>query len=357
MRAVVFDRFGPPDVLQLVERPDPQPGPGDVVVRVEAASVARLDVFARAGRLPGIALPRVPGGEHAGVVEAVGVDVHDLAVGARVVVFPVLTCGDCRWCRGGRAESCPTRVVLGVHADGSYAELTAVPRTHVREIPDELSAADAAAAAMSGTLAHHQLAEAGAQPNDWVLVQAAGGGLGAVSALLGVHLGMRVIATSRTPQKRARLERLGVVAALDATDHPGFVDAVMELTGGAGVTAALDSVGDPRTFERTLAVLGRTGAVVLAGAGLRDPAADRDDGAGDGALAHSPRLDLARLYVLSQRISALSTSHVERFHAFWPLVEAGFRAPLDRSFPLAEAAAAHERLERNENFGRVTLAP
>ncbi len=352
MRAVAFDRFGGPEVLHVVERPDPRPGPRDVLVRVEAVSVARLDILTRTGRVPGVVLPRVLGGEHAGVVEAVGSDVRDLAVGTRVVVFPVRTCGDCRWCRGDRADACPARVVLGVQTDGAYAELTAVPRSHVREMPDDLTAVDAAAAAMSGTLAHHQLAEAGAEPGDWVLVQAAGGGLGAVSALLAVRLGLRVIATSRTVDKRVALERHGVDAALDARD-PGFAEAVMTLTGGAGVTAALDSVGDPTTFERTLAVLGRTGTVVVAGAGLRDPASETEAG----TAAHSPRLDLMRLYVQGQRISALSTSGVERFRAFWPLVEAGFRAPVDRSYPLAEAAAAHRRLERSENFGRVTLTP
>jgi len=352
MRAVAFETFGGPEVLHVAELPEPDPGPGEVVVRVEAVSVARLDLLTRAGKLPGIALPRVPGGEHAGVVHAVGAGVEDLAVGARVVVFPVLTCDTCAWCRRGRRESCPNREVLGVHRDGSYAEYARVPRPYVREIPVGLGAVDAAAAAMSGTLAWHQFREAGVRPGDWLLVQAAGGGLGAVTAALGVHAGARVIATSRSPEKRATLERLGVTSALDATGV-GFVDAVMELTDGAGVAVAIDNIGSAAIFERTLRVLGRTGIVVLSGAAQSDPGTD----GGDGALGRSPHVDLRALYVLGQRIVGLSTSHLGMFNDFWSVVEAGFRAPLDRSFPLAEAVAAHERVERNASFGRVTLIP
>lgn len=344
MKAVVFNEYGGPEVLHETELPEPEPGPDDVLVRVGAVSVGRtLDIAARAGRLPfaKLKLPHVPGAEHAGEVVAAGDRAASrIAVGTRVAVFPVFTCGACAHCAGGRHHACPSLEIMGVHRQGAYAEYTAVPAENVRPVGDELSDVEAAALALSGPVAWHQFEEAGVREGTWLLVQAAGSALGSLTVALGLHRGARVIATSRRVEKRGALEELGVEAALDWADA-GFADRVRELTGGAGVEVAIDNIGDEEMFGATLDVLGRAGTVVSSGA----------------FVGGSPQVNLRSLYTLSQRVVGLRTANQASVDGLWAEVERGLRPVVDRGFPLTRAAEAHAHVERDENLGRVALVP
>jgi hypothetical protein len=134
MRAVVFRRFGGPEVLEVGELPVPPVGEQEVMIRVAAVSVGRLvDLTARAGTHPyaRFVLPHALGAEHAGTVVAVGDGVCHLGAGDRVAVFPVFTCGSCRACRDGATEACPQLQIMGVHRPGAYAEYTVVPAANV----------------------------------------------------------------------------------------------------------------------------------------------------------------------------------------------------------------------------------
>lgn len=344
MKAIVFDEYGGPEVLHEAEVPDPEPGPEDVVVRVAAVSVGRtLDIAARAGKLPfaNLALPHVPGAEHAGEVVAAGDRAaSELAVGTRVAVFPVFTCGDCPHCASGHQHVCPRLEIMGIHRQGAYAEYTVVPTGNVRPIGDELTDVEAAALALSGPVAWHQFEEVGVREGTWLLVQAAGSALGALTVALALHRGARVIASSRRAVKRAALEELGVEAALDWTD-PSFADSVRELTGGAGVEVVVDNIGDERMFGAGLEVLSRGGTVVTSGA----------------FVGGAPQIDLRTLYTLSHRVVGLRTANRASVDGLWAEVERGLRPIVDRSFPLIRAAEAHAHVERDENLGRVALVP
>lgn len=341
MYAVTFAEFGPPDVLDRTEQPVPPLGPSDVLVRVAAVSVGRLlDLTLRAGRHPSVRppLPHVLGADHAGTVAAVGPDVHDVAVGDHVAVFPAVPCGDCALCHDGRPEACPRQEIVGVHRRGAYAQYTAVPVTSLHVVPDDLDPATAAGLALSGPVAANQLAQAGLRRGQWVLVQGASSALGSLTAALAAHRGARVIGTSRSAEKRGWLLGLGLDAALDPLDD-GFAAAVSDLTGGAGVDLLVDDLGEPEIWSRGMDVLAVGGAVVTSGAFLGGQVA----------------LDLRRLYIRNQRVLGVRTGNPASAAALWADVADGFRPVVDRAFPVARAADAHRFLEADGNMGRVVL--
>ena len=341
MHAVVFTRFGGPEVLEVTEVPVPAVGAGEVLVRVAAVSVGRLlDLTARAGTHPyaRFVLPHVLGAEHAGTVAAVGDGVREVKAGDQVAVFPVLTCGSCRACREGATEACPRLQIMGVHRPGAYAEYTVVPAANVHVLPAGLDPWTAAGLALAGPVAYNQLSQAGLRPEDWVLVQGGSSALGSLTAALAVHLGARVIGTSRFAAKRERMLEIGMIAAVDSAS-PAFVEEVLALTGGAGVNIAVDNLGDERVFEETLAVLGTRGTVVTSGA----------------FLGQKPRLDLMRLYSRCQRIIGVRTGNALSAAALWREVDRGFRPVVDRAFPARRAADAHRYLEQDSSMGRVVL--
>lgn len=341
MRAVAFARFGSPEVLEPTDWPTPRPGVGEVVVRVAAVSVGRLlDLSARAGTHPyaRFHLPHILGAEHAGVVAAVGAKVNHVEVGDRVAVFPVLSCDACEACLAGASEACPGLEILGVHRQGAYAEYSCVPASNVTVVPPDLSPADAAALALAGPVAMHQLTTAGLRHGDWVLVQGAASALGSLTANLAAHLGGRVIATSRVAWKRQRLVDLGATAALDPTDKH-FVEQVLERTQGRGVAIAVDDLGEPSIWSRTLECLATRGTVVSSGA----------------FLGGQVTVDLLRLYSRCQRVVGVRTGNAASSARLWGEVRAGFRPVIDRIFPIRQAPHAHQFLETEANLGRVVL--
>lgn len=341
MAAVSFGEFGPPEVLQRVSLPTPQPDVGEVLVRVAAVSVGRLlDITARAGNHPyaRFVLPHVLGAEHAGVVAATGPGVSGFAAGDRVAVFPAIADGTCDLCLRGYDELCPSLKLIGTHRPGAYAEYTAVPARNLHRVPPGLDPVQATALALAGPVAMNQLTRAGFRPGQWVLVQGASSGLGSVTAALARHLGGHVIATSRIPAKRARLEALGLSAVLDATTE-GFAAQVRELTGGRGADIVVDDLGEPRIWAATLDALAAGGTVVSSGA----------------FLGREVAVNLQRLYSLGQRIVGVRTGNLASVPSLWAAVDDGFRPVVDMAFPLADAAAAHRYVESDSNVGRVAL--
>lgn len=341
MNAVVFERFGGPEVLRPAVLAMPTVGPGEVLVRVAAVAVGRLlDLTFRAGLHPSArpTFPHVLGAEHAGTVVAVGTGVDSLQIGDHVAVFPVLSCGVCAACADGAGEACPHLQVLGLHRDGAYAEYTSVPAGNVHVVPRHVDPTPAAALALAGPVAANQLVQAGLRCGDWVLVQGASSALGSLTAVLARHLGARVIGASRSAWKRDQLRELGLTAVVDPTD-PGFVRQVLDLTGGAGVAVAVDDLGEPIIWERTLDVLADRGTVVSSGA----------------FLGGKVSIDVMRLYLRNQRIIGVRTGNAASVDVTWEAVAEGFRPVIDREFPLLAAGDAHRHLESSESMGRVVL--
>jgi NADPH:quinone reductase-like Zn-dependent oxidoreductase len=345
MKAIVFHEHGGPEVLRLEDVPDPEPGPGEVLVDVRAASVGRtLDIAARAGRLPfaKIALPHVLGADHAGVVVGLGEGAEGFGIGDRVAAFPAIWCapGECRFGCAGREDSCRKLQILGVHRRGAYAERVVVPDRNLTGIPADVSDVDAAAIASLGPVAAAQVTAAGGiGPGQWMLVIAGGSALGSMTAVYGKHLGAGVIVTSRNAGKLPHLvQRLGVDHAF-TTEEPDFVERVLEITDGRGVDVVVDNVGAAGPFQRALASLAVRGVIVSSGGFVDDPL----------------EISIRSIYTRTQQIVGVRTGNVPSIRRAWHEVGRGFRGPVDRVFELAEAADAHRYVELDQNIGRVVL--
>ncbi|MFK0114189.1 zinc-binding dehydrogenase [Streptomyces sp. NPDC091217] len=341
MRAMLFRRFGPPDVLEQATVDTPRPAPGEVLVQVAAVGIGRLlDLTARAGNHPyaKIEPPHILGADHAGTVAALGEGVDSARVGDRVAVLPLVTCGSCFHCAEGREEVCEGLAVTGTHRPGAYAQYCAVPARNVHTVPDGIPATMAATLALLGAVAANQMTQAGLRPGQWVLVQGGASALGSATAAYARHMGAKIIATSRSADKRAAMARSGADLVLD-THAPDFVQRVREATGGRGVDIAVDNLGDPAVWDATLDVLARGGAVVTSGA----------------FLGGQVKIDLRRIYSASQRVIGVRTANAAAVKELWTQVEHGFRAVVDRTFPISRAAEAHRYMEDDNSLGRVAL--
>jgi propanol-preferring alcohol dehydrogenase len=233
MRAMQVTKPNAP--FQLVEREVPTPGARQVRVKVEACGVCHSDVFVKSGAYPGLQLPRVPGHEIAGRVDAIGPDVTAWKVGDRVGVgWHGGHCFVCDACRRGLFINCANGKVTGISHDGGYAEYTVVPAESVARIPEELSAVDAGPLLCAGVTTYNSLRNSGAKPGDTVAVQGIGG-LGHLAIQYAARMGFRTVAISRGEDKAQLARELGAheyvdtarVAAADGLQKLGGADLVL----------------------------------------------------------------------------------------------------------------------------------
>jgi NADPH:quinone reductase-like Zn-dependent oxidoreductase len=342
VQAVVVRRFGGPEVLEHIEWPDPPVGPRDVLIRVHAVTVARtLDVeVRRRGADFDVTLPRIPGSDPAGVVEAVGEEVTGFAPGDRVVCTSTLFCGSCPPCRAGWTNRCERHGAVGVHRDGGYAEYCAVPETSVARVPNHVKLEQAACMGVAYPMAWNLLS--GVRPLEDVLVMAAGGGLGIAGVLIAKALGARVIAAAGADWKLERCREL--LGADETVNHsrPGWPERVRELSAdGRGAAVAYANIGAPELFAGALAALRPGGRLVTCGAH------------GGGVVG----LDLRSLYRRHLTIRGDTGATLAQTREVFAAV-ADRRLdppPVRHRFPLAEAAAAQEAAEGRELFGRAVL--
>jgi NADPH:quinone reductase-like Zn-dependent oxidoreductase len=326
LKAIRIHEDGEPEVLRYEDAPDPEAGPGEVLIRLRAASLNRLDLWVRKG-LPSVPKPRILGADGAGTVEALGDGVDGLEVGQRVVINPGLEHGD-------------RITVIGEHMDGTHAELIAVPATNVYPLADQLSFEEAAAFPLVFETAYRMLStRAGLQAGEWVLVWAAGSGVGSASLAVAKTLGARVIATSSSDEKLARARELGADATVNhASDDVAAI--VKELTDGAGVDVVVEHVGEA-TWKTSLQVARNGGRIAVCGA----------------TTGPNPPAQLHRVWWKQLTIAGSTMGTRSDFEAVYELVKSGRAKPaIDKVFPLAEARAAHERMEAGEQFGKIVLA-
>jgi NADPH:quinone reductase-like Zn-dependent oxidoreductase len=342
MHALVFDEFGPPEVLHDTILPTPEPGPGEVLVKVGAVSVGRLlDIASRSGKHPyaDFRLPHTLGGDNAGTVAAVGKGVDSVRVGDRVGVFHVIFTADDEWTRSGYGDLSPHVEILGIHRPGADAEYVVVPAVNVRRVPDDIGPVMAASIVGVGPVAVNQFDRAGGVgPGSNVIVQGATSGLGATTAMLARHLGATVVVSSRDEGKRARLRELGFEHVFDATDD-SFTSLAREAFGGDGAHVLVDNLGENGVWDRGFATLRPGAAVVSSGA----------------FLGHTVPLDLLKTYSTGIRVIGVRTGTLDAVERIWQETEKGFRTAIDATFPIAEAAAAHRHVEQGANVGRVVL--
>ena len=321
MKAIRIHEDGGPEVLRYEDAPDPVPGSGQVLIELRAASLNALDVWIRKG-LPSVPKPRILGADGAGVV----VSGDGFEPGARVLINPGIDHGD------GRIT------VIGEHTDGTHAERIAVPASQVYPIPDGLDFETAAAFPLVFETAYRMLAtKAHVREGEWVLVWGVGGGVATASLAVAKALGAHVISTSSSADKLARARELGADAAINH-ETEDVVAAVKELTGG-GAHIVVDSVGEA-TWQRSLAAARADGRICVCGA----------------TSGPNPPAQLHRIWWKQLTVYGSTMGSREDFEAVYDLVASGRAMPVvDTVFPLAEAAAAHRRLEAREQVGKIVL--
>jgi NADPH:quinone reductase-like Zn-dependent oxidoreductase len=331
-----------PEEASLEEAAVPEPGPGEVRLRVAAVGLNHMDLFVRAGlEGPGIrpvALPHVSGGDVAGRIDAVGTGVEGWTEGERVVLYPGLSCGHCRHCHRGEISMCARYGVFGEQRWGGLADHTTVPAANLHRIPDTLEDTAAAAVPAAYTTALRMLRVAGCRLGARVLVIGAGGGVATAALLLARAAGARVYVTSGHDWKIERALELGALAGFNHSG--GGIDAwAWEVTDGDGIDLVVDSVG-AATWRQSIRSLAPGGAVAVCGATSGD----------------TPDISIRELYQRHGRIVGAPLGGRPDFDAMMELVCAGTIAPvIDRSYPLDRVEEAFARLDSGEQFGKVVI--
>jgi zinc-binding alcohol dehydrogenase/oxidoreductase len=324
VKAVRIHEDGGTEVLRYEDVEDPVAGPGQVLIRLHAASLNHLDIWMRRG-LPSVPKPRILGADGAGVVEGLGDGADSFETGERVLINPGLDDG--------------ARIV-GEHMDGTHAELISIPAENVYRIPESLSFEEAAAFPLVFETAYRMLVtKARLQEGEWVLVWGIGSGVGSAAFVIAKALGARAIVTSSSSDKLERARELGADATANHAEED-VAAVVKEATGGAGANVVVEHVGEA-TWKTSLQAAGPHGRIVVCGA----------------TSGPNPPAQLHRIWWKQLEIYGSTMGTKEDFEGVYELVASGAAKPIvDKVFPLADAAAAHEYLEAGKQFGKVIFA-
>ncbi len=336
MKAVRFHEHGGPEVLRHEDAPDPEPGPGNALVRVRACALNHLDIWNRRGVVR-LRLPHILGADVAG--EVVESSDAEFVPGRRVMVQPGLSCGRCEACLEGRDNECPRYDVLGSQSDGGYAEYVRVPLQNLIALPDAIGFIEAAAFPLTFVTAWHMLVtRARLRAGEDVLVLGAGSGVGQAAIQIAWLHGARVFATAGTDDKLGRARDLGAYEVINhhTQDLPAEI---RRFTDKRGVDVVIEHVGEA-TWERSLKCLARGGRLVTCGA----------------TTGHQAGIDLRFLFARQYSLmGSYMGTKAELLRAAQFFFAGQLRPAVDRTFPLADAAAAHAYLEAGKQFGKVVL--
>ena len=341
MRAAFITGHGGNEVVEIGRRPKPEPGPGEVLVRLKAATVNRVDLYMRdSGAGITHPLPMIMGLDGAGVVEKLGSTEARLAVGDRVTLHPILGCGACEFCRRGDHVLCVSAQYLGEHRDGTFADYVVTPSQNAFALPAGFSDAEAAALGVNHLTAWRMLfTKARLQPWESVLIVGIGGGVSLAALQLAAAVGARTLVTSRSREKLDRALRMGAGTGID-TRAESMVAGVMAATNGRGVDVVIENVG-AAVWSSALKSLVRGGRIVTCGATTGD----------------QPPADLRRVFIRQLQIFG---STVGNFDEFGNLLKfcagAKLRPVINSTFDLGETHQALSRLESGAQFGKVAIS-
>jgi NADPH2:quinone reductase len=322
MKAIRVHTAGGPEVLRLEDVPDPTPGPGEAVVRMDATGVNFIEMYQRKGQYA-MQMPYIPGTEGAGTVIAVGEGVSQLRVGDRVASETLR---------------------------GTYAELSKTHADRLVRLPDDVDAQLGAAVMLQGITAHYLATSTyPLKRGDRCLIHAVAGGLRLLLCQLAKHRGAWVVGTTSTPEKAQQARHAGADEVILYTQQD-FVAEVKRLTGGQGVQVVFDSVGKT-TFDGSLDCLARRGVMVLCGQSSGPvPPLDPQILNRKGSL-YLTRPTIAHYVATQQELSARAGELLGWIKDGW------LKVHVDRTFPLARAADAHVALESRQTVGKVLLVP
>jgi NADPH:quinone reductase-like Zn-dependent oxidoreductase len=341
MKAIRTHEFGGPEVLRYEDVPDPQPRKDQVLVRVRACAMNHLDIWVRKG-LPGVKLPHIPGSDVAGEIVEVGEYVSGLNPGQRVLLAPMHFCNHCAKCVAGLQNQCREFSVLGNAVDGGNCELIAVPAVNVIPIPDSLDFNQAASVPLVFLTAWHMLTgRAAIRPGQTVLILGANSGVGIAGIQIAKQLFQcRVITTAGDEHKMAKARELGADHVINHYQQK-ISEEVRKITDKEGVDIVLEHVG-PATWDESVRSLKPAGTLVTCGA------------------TTGPQVGIDLRFVYSRQLSILGSymGTMGELHEVLKHVFSGRVKPVvDRTFPLKEARAAHEYMEKSQMFGKIVLNP
>jgi NADPH:quinone reductase-like Zn-dependent oxidoreductase len=340
MKAVRIHQFGGPEVLRYEDAPDATPRKDQLLIRVKACALNHLDIWVRKG-LPGVSLPHILGSDIAGEIVEVGEYISGFNPGQRVLLAPMHFCNHCSKCVGGLQNQCPEFTVLGNRMDGGNCELMAVPAVNVIPIPDNFGFNEAASVPLVFLTAWHMLVgRAGIRPGQTVLVLGASSGVGIAAIQIAKLFHARVITTAGDEKKLEKARALGADFGINHYRQK-ISEEVRKITNREGADIVVEHVG-AATWGESMKSLKPAGTLVTCGATTGPDAA----------------VDLRFLY--SRQLSILG-SYMGTMGGLYEVLSHVFAGRLkpvvDRTFPLNQARAAHEFMEKSQMFGKIVLNP
>ena len=345
MQALRIHAHGGPEVLSLDSIPQPEPGAGEVLVRVLATSINHLDLWVRRG-MPGfpVGFPRILGCDGIGEVAELGSGVSGLELGQRVLLEPGYTTQDSPELRAGMDHLAADYSVRGEHGDGFHAEYVVLSAQYCLPLPantNEISAESLAAVPLVYLTAWGMLmTRAKLQPGECVLVLGGASGVGSAAIQIAKDLGARVLATAGSEAKRELAHSLGADEVIDHRAE-NWGKEIKALTDGRGVDVVFEHVG-PATWRSSMGCLARNGRLVTCGG------------------TTGAKVELLLPHVFIKNLSILGSTMGPKSALpgiFQAVGEGRYRPVLDRAMPLSEAARAHELLEAREVLGKLVLIP
>ena len=331
MRAVQVPHPNGP--FEIVEREIPEPTSGSVRIKVQACGICHSDLLTKVGAFPGIAYPRVPGHEVAGMIDAVGPNVAGWSAGERVGVgWHGGNCGACNACRAGELFACSSSGVTGIHQDGGYADYMIASASALARIPDALPVVEAAPLLCAGLTTYNALRHSDARPGDVVAILGLGG-LGHLGVQFAVKMGFKTVAIARGEDKGPLARRLGASHYIDSRAQ----DAAAELTKLGGASVILSTVTNGEAMSAVQGGLAVNGTLMLLGA--------------------AERMEISPLVLLGGRRSIkgwYSGTAIDSEATLSFGVLTGVRS-MNESFPLERAAEAFDRMMSGKARFRVVL--
>lgn len=341
MKAVVIHEHGDVDKLCYEEHPVPRVAADEILIEVKAAALNHLDLWVRSG-LPAFKLnmPHILGSDASGIVTEVGDVVKNVKVGDKVLLAPGWGCGACHACLNGDDNLCRDYQILGETTHGCYAEFVKAPAENAFLIPDGLSFDEAAAIPLVFLTAWHMLVEqVKVQPGEDVLILAAGSGVGSAAIQIAKLFGARVLATASTDAKLQKAQELGADEIINYSETD-FLTEVKRLTHKRGVDIVFEHVGKS-TWGNSIQALTKGGRLVTCGA----------------TSGHDPVIDLRYVFFKELKIFGNFMGRKEGLKRALQFFSEKLKPVIDTSFPLKDAAKAHQRLMNREQFGKVILKP
>lgn len=337
---MLIKEHGAPGVIKAEDVRQPQAGINEVLIKVRGCALNHLDVWVRSG-LPGIKLPLILGCDIAGEIVELGPAVTHLKVADKVLVNPGISCGVCKECFAGQENVCRYYHIIGAGCNGGYAEYAVVPAKNCFPIPASLNFHQAAAIPLVFMTAWHMLlSRAQIQANETVLVIGGGSGVGSAAIQIAKLHHCRVIATVGNDDKAKLAKDLGADEIINHNQQ-SIKDEVKRLTDKQGVEVVFEHVG-PAVFADCLASLAQGGRLVTCGATT-------------GAKAE---IDITRLFMKHQTIYGSIMGTTRELMDFLPFFSQGKLKPVvDTVLPLADAAKAHELMDKRTHFGKLILDP